>query len=174
MAWTNGSYESNRRFWGIECEGGGPNNMGEPLTALQLAALIGVVKWLWANHTPYPFERRVGAWEHNEMTRYGSAPTSCPSGRIPWDTIITALQEEEIMTPEEKANIDRMDKQIQELLVKHNQPQVHPIPPTLVDNLARIDATIAELQAKLDGLQMGASITPTLTMAADGIKLVVK
>ena len=78
------------------------------------------------------------------------------------------------MTPEEKANIDRMDVQIQELLVKHNQPQVHPIPPTLVDNLARIDATIAELQAKLDGLQMGASITPTLTMAADGINLVVK
>lgn len=28
-------------------------------------------------------------FEHNEMTRFGSRPTACPSDRIPWSTIIT-------------------------------------------------------------------------------------
>jgi len=30
-------------------------------------------------------------FEHREMVRYGSAPTACPSGRIPWDRIIGGI-----------------------------------------------------------------------------------
>src|SRR3972149_4472543 len=150
MAWTNGSYESNRRFWGIECEGGGPNNMGEPLTAVQLDALIEVVRWLWASHTPYPFERRVGAWEHNEMKRYGSAPTSCPSGRIPWETIIAALLEpkEEDMTPEDRTWIG---EQLASVVTQVSQR---------IDEQGGVrDEQAAAILAKIAAIQIGSGMT---------------
>jgi hypothetical protein len=37
------------------------------------------------------------------MTRFGSAPTACPSGRIPWERIIADLEVpmSKILTPEE-------------------------------------------------------------------------
>ena len=33
-------------------------------------------------------------FEHNEMVRYGSDPTECPSGRIPWDRLLADFEEE--------------------------------------------------------------------------------
>ncbi|KKK66390.1 hypothetical protein LCGC14_2964570 [marine sediment metagenome] len=95
IAWTNGGFDANRLFWGIECEG----VEGEPLTEPQFEALLGVVRWLWANHQVGAFVRQETAWEHREMTQFGSAPTSCPSGRIPWERLISELEpiEEEEM-----------------------------------------------------------------------------
>ena len=93
IAWTNGSREANTKFWGIECEGGGPGHEGEPLTEPQFDALLGVLRWLWAAHQVGATVRQETWWEHNEMTRFGSAATSCPSGRIPWARLINEWED---------------------------------------------------------------------------------
>lgn len=87
ISWTAGGYEANRRFWNIECEG----VAGEPLTEAQYQALLRVIEWLWEEHRMGPPDRKVNFREHNEMTVYGSRPTACPSGRIPWNRLITEV-----------------------------------------------------------------------------------
>ena len=96
IAWTNGSYEANKRFWGVENEG----RAGEPLTEPQYQALLRLVRWLYLIHDLLPVRQQT-AWEHNEMTRFGAAATACPSGRIPWGRLLTDFNMEDDMTPEE-------------------------------------------------------------------------
>lgn len=98
IAWTNGSQQANTKFWGIECEGGGPGNRGEPLTEPQYQALVGVVRWLWDTHGQSVFVRQQTLWEHREMTRFGATATSCPSGRIPWTRLISDLEDDMTQT----------------------------------------------------------------------------
>ena len=102
IAWTNGSQEANEKFWGIENEG----IRGEPLTEPQYQSLLGVVCWLWETYSLGRPTRQENLWEHREMTRYGAASTSCPSGRIPWVRLIgdLALQEDDM------AKLDAEDK----------------------------------------------------------------
>ncbi len=90
IAWTNGGFDANRLFWGIECEG----VEGESLTEPQFDALMGVLRWLWDVHDVDVAVRRETLWEHNEMTQFGSAATSCPSGRIPWERVISSLEDD--------------------------------------------------------------------------------
>ena len=73
---------------GEEHEGGGPNNPSEPLTELQRASSIRLTRDV-RRLCPHigPPALRVNLWEHNWLS-----PTSCPSGRIPWPQILTALQ----------------------------------------------------------------------------------
>lgn len=112
IAWTNGSHESNRRFWGIECEG----RAGEALTEPQYQALLQVVRWLWATHQVGAIIRQATLWEHNEMTLFGATPTSCPSGRIPWALIISALAgQEDDMTDAEKAAFEALTNRVSKL-----------------------------------------------------------
>jgi N-acetyl-anhydromuramyl-L-alanine amidase AmpD len=101
IAWTNGSQESNTKFWGIECEGGGPGNFGEPLTEPQYQSLVSVVRWLWDTHGLTRYERQQTTWEHNEMTRFGASSTSCPSGRIPWQRLLADLEDDMALTEEQ-------------------------------------------------------------------------
>src|SRR3990167_3690667 len=84
IAWTNGSFEANKKFWGIENEG----VKGEALTGPQFESLAKLVKWLLG---PLPHICGQTLWEHREMTAYGALPTACPSGRIPWTALIAAL-----------------------------------------------------------------------------------
>ena len=100
IAWTNGSQLANEKFWGIECEGRGP------LTEPQYQSLVGVVRWLWDAHGLARYERQQTLWEHNEMTRFGAAPTACPSGRIPWTRLIADLEDD--MTPEDMRKVQDM------------------------------------------------------------------
>lgn len=93
IAWTNGSQDANQRFWGIECEGGGPGMAGEPLFEPQYQALLGVVRWLWDTHDLSVYRRHYTLFEHREMVSYGAAATSCPSGRIPWTRLISDLED---------------------------------------------------------------------------------
>ena len=81
--------------------------------------------------------------------------------------------EDEEMTPEEKANIDRMDKQIQELLVYHNQPQTHPMLPSVKDGIDLHRDQIAELRALIAELSIS---PPTLSLReiAGGLKIEAK
>jgi N-acetyl-anhydromuramyl-L-alanine amidase AmpD len=78
QTWHAGSNYNNTTI-GIEHEGG-LNPFNEPLTPVQLGASVALVNWLSAAHG-FPMVRKVGLWEHNEVS---GSPTACPSGRIPW------------------------------------------------------------------------------------------
>ena len=101
VTWHGGAIYANRCYVGIEHEG----VAGQPLTDAQVAATIRLsrdLRRLCGGISALPPERRVNLWEHREMTRYGAEPTACPSGRIPWDRIIAALQEEDEMTTDQQ------------------------------------------------------------------------
>jgi len=84
--WHGGGLGANRRFFGIEHEG----VAGEPLTEHQIDCDVAILTWALENDVlPWPgFTRQDTLYEHNEMTRFGSSPTACPSGRIPWEEVI--------------------------------------------------------------------------------------
>jgi N-acetyl-anhydromuramyl-L-alanine amidase AmpD len=70
----------NAHLIGVEHEG----VVGEPLTKLQRAASVALVRWLVAEKWIPGYDRSGQAqalWEHNEVK--GSS-TACPSDRIPW------------------------------------------------------------------------------------------
>ena len=139
IAWTNGSFESNRRFWGIENEG----VKGEALTEPQFAALRDLVRWLF----PGPYIRGKTMWEHREMTAYGSTPTACPSGRIPWVALIAAMEEDMPTQAEFDALKDRVDaivnsggaltlQQIQDNIVLNPEGHIT-VTPWLINEIAK-------------------------------------
>jgi hypothetical protein len=87
--WANGELDPNIRFDACESEG----KVGEPLTESQIENLIDLACWYVKEEGWAAFKRRVQAWEHKEMVRFGAPPTACPSDRIPWDIIIPAVEE---------------------------------------------------------------------------------
>lgn len=89
ISYASGSYEANRRYWSIEHEG----RAGEPLTDAQRLATTALMGWLLSLKGLVP-SRIKTLFEHNEMAKYGAAPTACPSGRIPWDAIIKGILQE--------------------------------------------------------------------------------
>jgi hypothetical protein len=120
IAWTNGSRNANKKFWGIEHEG----IAGEPLTPAQEFATTALMEWLLSTYGLMP-KRGVTLWEHNEMTAFGATPTACPSNRIPWNTIIPALEEDTMgMTSDERKLLDIIQGQVEQLITFH-QPGPH-------------------------------------------------
>jgi hypothetical protein len=81
VTWHAGVKQINGIFLGIEHEGGAPGNESEPLTPIQLAASVSLVRWLAGVHH-FPLDRRPG-WGLHEHNEYDA--TACPSGRIPFD-----------------------------------------------------------------------------------------
>lgn len=113
--WAAGSYEANTRFVSFENEGG-YDPPSEPLTAAQVDANVRIIRDLaaWRGWTPRRptslHDKTATLYEHRECTRFGSAPTACPSGRIPWDVILARLSaksEEDEMTDTELIEIIR-------------------------------------------------------------------
>ncbi len=83
VTWHGGNRPINECLIGIEHEG----VAGEPLTLVQLAASIALVKWC-GEQGGWPLVRHQSLWEHNEVVGQYSpnaGPTTCPNGRIPWD-----------------------------------------------------------------------------------------
>lgn len=103
--WASGAPFPNTNFIAFENEGGfNPEN--EPLTDAQVDSNVRIIRELsqlkgW-NPTRPTHPRDIGAnlYEHTEMTRFGSAPTACPSGRIPWPRILAELEEDEVTQAE--------------------------------------------------------------------------
>lgn len=87
VCWGAGSLEANRRFVSVEHEGWA----GERLTPQQVEALARVIVWCGERFGWAEYQRQVTLWEHREMTRFGSPPTACPSGRIPWPEVLAAV-----------------------------------------------------------------------------------
>jgi N-acetyl-anhydromuramyl-L-alanine amidase AmpD len=81
VTWHAGG-DANPFYVGIECEG----VAGEPLWNAQLASLVYILKFLKDFDRWPTVQRDVTLFEHNHFM-----PTSCPSGRIPWDRIIVEL-----------------------------------------------------------------------------------
>ena len=110
VTWHGGSRYANEQFVGIEHEGGfSPHD--EPLTPIQFKALVELLAWLGDEFGWTEWTRQVTLFEHNEMTRYGSAPTACPSGRIPWASIQTALDMEDDVDQEARDAIKALKTQ---------------------------------------------------------------
>ena len=92
--WASGGPHANVPYVAIEHEG----KAGEPLTDSQTDNLVSLIRWLadgfsWFNPSRPLNSDDLGAelYEHREMVRFGSSPTACPSGRIPWPTILAKL-----------------------------------------------------------------------------------
>lgn len=88
VAWASGSIEANKRGVPIEHEG----VAGEPLTESQYQNLLALSRWLQRLFGWGLPGRNTWLKEHREMTIFGSPPTACPSGRIPWARLIADLQ----------------------------------------------------------------------------------
>ena len=87
-------YQANCAYIGVEHEG----VAGQPLTEVQVANDVALLRWL-AQQEDWPsFSRHVTLWEHNEFMQ-----TSCPSGRIPWARIIADLEND--MSEQEKIEL---------------------------------------------------------------------
>ena len=88
--WASGARFPNTSFPAFECEG----KAGTPLNAAQVATLRRVRADLsghfgWKPRRPTTStDTTASLYEHNECTRWGARGTACPSGRIPWASII--------------------------------------------------------------------------------------
>lgn len=100
QCWASGNSTMNNRGVAMECEGGwSPFN--EPLRPAQTATVIRVLKDIAAakgvSQDTYwrgPFDgsdKNATLYEHQQGTRFGGAPTACPSGRYPWEEIMAGL-----------------------------------------------------------------------------------
>jgi len=97
--WASGCEYPNSNFIAFENEGGlEPHD--EPLTPAQVQANARIVRelaaWRGWSDIRRPRDAQDTAatlYEHNECTRWGSAPTACPSRRIPWESILAQAGE---------------------------------------------------------------------------------
>ena len=90
--WASGSQAANIMFTSIEHEG----MAGEALTESQVQNDFMLLGWMgldWRRPTS-DSDMTATLYEHRECTRFGSAATACPSGRIPWGKILAAQEED--------------------------------------------------------------------------------
>lgn len=113
--WSSGSGFPNNNGIAFENEGGF-NPVNEPLRPAQVAAIVRILQDLeqWSNRPADYWQRPLDAadltatlYEHRECIRFGSAPTACPSDRVPWPAILSQLQPAPPAPPEE-------------LMIRHN------------------------------------------------------
>jgi hypothetical protein len=99
--WASGSRAANTRGVAFEIEGGAPGHESEPLTEAQRDALVRILSEVaaWKGVSNAYWRRPDGShdldatlYEHRECTRFGSAPTACPSNRVPWDELLARLR----------------------------------------------------------------------------------
>ncbi len=83
VTWHAGA--ANGLYTGIECEGVAGETVGGP----QLDALTNLLLWIGDQEDWEAYARGVTLFEHNEFMA-----TACPSGRIPWDRLISRLEGE--------------------------------------------------------------------------------
>ena len=96
---------ANNEYIGVENEGDFPAEAS--LTDAQVATacrFIGeIAAWKgWEPRRPaFAGDITHTLWEHNEVVRLGGSATACPSGRIPWQTILERLGGDDMATEDE-------------------------------------------------------------------------
>ena len=94
QTWTSGAGFPNNNFFTTENEG----VAGIALTQPQIDNLIRAGRELrelqgWTPRRPTSiYDLGASLYEHNECVRWGAEYTSCPSGRIPWLTVIKGME----------------------------------------------------------------------------------
>lgn len=107
QVWGSGSAYPNNN--GVMWENEGV--AGEPLTAAQDANNIRIIREVsalkgWKPRRPInSADTRATLYEHNECVRFGSEPTACPSGRIPWPKYLAALEVDMPLSDQDKRDI---------------------------------------------------------------------
>lgn len=88
---------ANQSYVGMEHEG---RVLVEPtLTDAQIRTAVKVIqeikaKYIWLARRPNSaIDTSHTLWEHKEVVRLGGSSSACPSGRIPWQTILAQLQQ---------------------------------------------------------------------------------
>lgn len=87
---------ANSRYVAMEHEGKVPND--PTLTDAQVITARRVIAELSARYSWVPSRPQSASdtsytlWEHGEVVRLGGTFSSCPSGRIPWDRILTPFE----------------------------------------------------------------------------------
>lgn len=93
---------ANFDYLGMENEGVGDKSLSpvpEPtLSEPQIDNAVRAIKEIseykgWIPTRPWNLTQKdYTLWEHNEVIRLGGSATACPSGRIPWNTILSRLE----------------------------------------------------------------------------------
>jgi LysM repeat protein len=103
--WASGSEYPNTHFVAFENEGG-YDPQDEPLTPAQIETNVRIIrelakwrKWAGFRRPSDASDTTANLYEHCECQRFGSAPTACPSHRIPWDQIMALLNGETAPQP---------------------------------------------------------------------------
>lgn len=97
QTWTSGAGFPNNNFNAWENEG----VAGEPFTQRQTDNCVKIIRELselgaWTPRRPLTFNDKAATlYEHKECVRWGADSTACPSGRVPWNDILIALDEGE-------------------------------------------------------------------------------
>lgn len=104
--WASGSRYPNTHFIAFENEGGF-RPVDEPLTEAQVASNVRIIRelaawrgWGGFRRPSHALDTAANLYEHRECVRWGSAPTACPSGRIPWARILAGLADEPLAAAE--------------------------------------------------------------------------
>lgn len=136
--WANGNPTVNVRYLGFEFEGGPLGNESEPLTLSQVEGAVRILKDLaeYKGVSVDFWRRPVSLVEHKELVA-----TACPSGRIPWTTIIAALVE----APPVASKQQRIDAIVKELLQVNNGWKLSDLPPNIV---AILDEMVQEAKKR--------------------------
>ncbi len=151
IAWTASSFEANDGSIQIEEEG----KAGEALTNPQYTSTIALLLWIFKGYDLGTPSRETNLREHNEFTN-----TSCPSGRVPWQRLMTELKEADMDAEEtqrmidatfEKHNLSKWRlQQIADLLPELNQNSINTVI-RLIKEYSSEGRTLAEIA---DGLKV--------------------
>lgn len=92
---------ANQEYVGVENEGYHPRekSLSEPQIENAVRFISDISEWKgWEPKRPVSkTDTTHTLWEHNEVVRLGGSGSACPSGRIPWDEILSRLQEDDDM-----------------------------------------------------------------------------
>ena len=171
VTWTSGSPYPNTAFIAIENEG----LAGQPLTEPQVVNLTRFTRdckdyFGWQGFARQDALQTGQGWEHQECVRWGSDPTACPSGRIPWDRIIAMVNEEEAdMTPDEHQRLVNIENAIARIEVAMYGDQVWNDAPGAPDKRwQNVIQRLEDQKAEIAALRAEVAKTGGATLAGDG------
>ncbi len=107
QVWGSGSGYPNNN--GVMWENEGV--AGEAFTEAQTANCTRIIREVselkgWVPRRPTDANDKTATlFEHRECVRFGSSYTACPSGRVPWDTIMQQLEEDMPLNDQDKQAI---------------------------------------------------------------------
>jgi hypothetical protein len=151
QTWTSGAAYPNGNFFAFENEG----VAGQRLTQPQIDNVIRVARDLidvfhWIPRRPGSAQDTTAScYEHRECVRFGADPTACPSGRIPWDIIMPAIQTGGHMASSEYNELKEADESIKKWFAARDKQMEEAIKALAAANAGSFKA----IEERLDALE---------------------